>query len=160
MIKITLACVGKLKEDYLKAAEAEFRKRLGAYCQLEISVINEEKMPDNASPAEAQQILRKETERLLKIIPDHSYVILLDLKGKEITSPALAEKVESLMVSGVSHLTFVIGGPFGYTDELRKRADFRWSFSPLTFTHQMIRILLLEQIYRAFKIMRKEKYHH
>ncbi|MCH3950180.1 MAG: 23S rRNA (pseudouridine(1915)-N(3))-methyltransferase RlmH [Acidaminococcus sp.] len=160
MIKITLACVGKLKEDYLKAAEAEFRKRLGAYCQLEISVINEEKMPDNASPAEAQQILRKETERLLKIIPDHSYVILLDLKGKEITSPALAEKMESLMVGGVSHLTFVIGGPFGYTDELRKRADFRWSFSPLTFTHQMIRILLLEQIYRAFKIMRKEKYHH
>ena len=96
----------------------------------------------------------------MKIIPEHAYVILLDLKGKEISSPALAAKMESLMLGGVSHLAFVIGGPFGYTDELRQRADFRWSFSPLTFTHQMIRILLLEQIYRAFKIMRKEKYHH
>jgi len=160
VIRITLACAGKLKEEYLKAAEAEFRKRLGAYCQLDISVITEEKMPENASPAEAQQILRRETQRLLKIIPEHAYVILLDLKGKEISSPALAAKMESLMLGGVSHLAFVIGGPFGYTDELRQRADFRWSFSPLTFTHQMIRILLLEQIYRAFKIMRKEKYHH
>ena len=87
-------------------------------------------------------------------------MVLLDLKGKEISSPQLAEKMEQWMVEGISHLTFVIGGPFGYTDALRKRADFRWSFSPLTFTHQMIRVLLLEQIYRAFKIMRKEKYHH
>ena len=135
MIRITLACAGKLKENYLREAEQEFTKRLGAYCQLE-------------------------TERILKLIPEHSFVVLLDLRGKEISSPQLAEKMEQWMVEGVSHLTFVIGGPFGYTDALRKRADFRWSFSPLTFTHQMIRILLLEQIYRAFKIMRKEKYHH
>ncbi len=160
MIRITLACVGRLKEEYLRAGEAEFRKRLGAYCQLEILSVNEEKMPDRVSAAEERVILERETERLMKLIPAHSYVILLDLKGKEISSPALAEKMEALMVEGVSHLTFVIGGPFGYTDALRRRADFRWSFSPLTFTHQMIRVLLLEQIYRAFKIMRKEKYHH
>lgn len=160
MIKITIACVGKLKEEYLRSAEAEFMKRLGAYCQLEIKCINEEKMPDTPSAAQFRQILAKETERVLKLIPEHSFVVLLDLKGKEISSPQLAERMEQWMVDGVSHLTFVIGGPFGYTDDLRKRADFRWSFSPLTFTHQMIRILLLEQIYRAFKIMRKEKYHH
>ena len=153
MIRITLACVGRLKEDYLKRAEAEFVKRLGAYCQLETKVIMEEKMPDRVSSQEERQIL-------LRIIPEHSFVILLDLRGKELSSPQFSQKLEALMVQGVSHLTFVIGGPFGYTDELRKRADFRWSFSPLTFTHQMIRILLLEQVYRAFKIMRNEKYHH
>ena len=160
MIKITIACVGKLKEKYLRDAEAEFTKRLGAYCQLEIRCINEEKMPDNASLAEETQILERETDRVLKLIPEHSYVVLLDLKGKEISSPELGERLGQWMVEGVSHLTFVIGGPFGYTDKLRKRADFRWKFSPLTFTHQMIRILLLEQIYRGFKILRKEKYHH
>lgn len=117
-------------------------------------------MPDDPSPAVKEQVLEKETDRILKLIPEHSFVVLLDLRGKEISSPQLAEKMGQWMVGGVSHLTFVIGGPFGYTDALRKRADFRWSFSPLTFTHQMIRILLLEQIYRAFKIMRKEKYHH
>lgn len=160
MIRITLACVGRLKEDYLKRAEAEFVKRLGAYCQLETKVIMEEKMPDRVSSQEERQILQKEIDRLLRIIPEHSFVILLDLRGKELSSPQFSQKLEALMVQGVSHLTFVIGGPFGYTDELRKRADFRWSFSPLTFTHQMIRILLLEQVYRAFKIMRNEKYHH
>lgn len=160
MIRITLACAGKLKENYLREAEKEFTKRLGAYCQLETRCIPEEKMPENPSPAVKEQVLEKETERILKLIPEHSFVVLLDLRGKEISSPQLAEKMEQWMVEGVSHLTFVIGGPFGYTDALRKRADFRWSFSPLTFTHQMIRILLLEQIYRAFKIMRKEKYHH
>ncbi len=160
MITITLACVGKLKEDYLKGAEKEFTKRLGAYCHLDIRSIQEEPMPEAPSPALAAQILDKETRRLLNLIPQRSTVILLDLKGKEIASPDLAEKIQTYMLSGVSHLTFVIGGPFGYTDALRQRADFRWKFSPLTFTHQMIRILLLEQIYRAFKIMRKEKYHH
>lgn len=160
MIRITLACAGKLKENYLREAEQEFIKRLGAYCQLEIRCIPEEKMPDDPSPAVKEQVLEKETDRILKLIPEHSFVVLLDLRGKEISSPQLAEKMGQWMVGGVSHLTFVIGGPFGYTDALRKRADFRWSFSLLTFTHQMIRILLLEQIYRAFKIMRKEKYHH
>lgn len=115
MIRITLACVGRLKEDYLKRAEAEFVKRLGAYCQLETKVIMEEKMPDRVSSQEERQILQKETDRLLRIIPEHSFVILLDLRGKELSSPQFSQKLEALMVQGVSHLTFVIGGPFGYT---------------------------------------------
>lgn len=135
-------------------------KRLGAYCQLEIKMHSEEKMPENASPAAEQQVLQKETERVLKLIDDHSYVVLLDLKEKEISlSPAGGEAGPLDGGEGSAILTFVIGGPFGYTDDLRRRADFRWSFS-LTFTHQMIRVLLLEQIYRAFKILRNEKYHH
>ena len=108
MIRITLACVGRLKEDYLKRAEAEFVKRLGAYCQLETKVIMEEKMPDRVSSQEERQILQKETDRLLRIIPEHSFVILLDLRGKELSSPQFSQKLEALMVQGVSHLTFVI----------------------------------------------------
>ena len=161
-MKITIACVGKLKEKYLTAAMDEYVKRLQPFCKLEIIGINEEKMPQEPSEAEREQVLEKETQRLLSImsiIPEHSYVILLDLQGKQITSPELAEKMDALAVQGVSHITFVIGGAFGYTDALRKKADFRWSFSKLTFTHQMIRVLLAEQIYRAFKISKGEKYH-
>lgn len=95
MIRITLACAGKLKENYLREAEQEFTKRLGAYCQLEIRCINEEKMPDNPSPAVKEQVLARETDRILKLIPEHSFVVLLDLKGKEISSPQLAEKWNS-----------------------------------------------------------------
>ena len=158
-MKITIACVGKLKEKYLTAAMDEYIKRLQPFCKLEILSINEEKMPQEPSEAERKQILEKETKRLLEIIPETSYVILLDLQGKQITSPELAEKMDALALQGISHITFVIGGAFGYTDALRKKADFRWSFSKLTFTHQMIRVLLVEQIYRAFKISRGEKYH-
>ena len=139
-MKITIACVGKLKEKYLTAAMDEYVKRLQPFCKLEIISINEEKMPQEPSEAEREQVLEKETKRLLSIIPEHSYVILLDLQGKQITSPELAEKMDALAVQGVS-------------------ADFRWSFSKLTFTHQMIRVLLAEQIYRAFKISKGEKYH-
>ncbi len=158
-MKITIACVGKLKEKYLTAALDEYVKRLQPFCKLQILSISEEKMPQEPSASERQQVLEKATQRLLDIIPEHSYVILLDLLGKQITSPELAEKIDALALQGVSHLTFVIGGAFGYTDRLRSRADFRWSFSKLTFTHQMIRVLLAEQIYRAFKISKGEKYH-
>lgn len=158
-MKITIACVGKLKEKYLTAGVEEYAKRLQPFCKLEITFISEEKMPQDPSDAEKEQVLAKETERLLKLIPEHSYVFLLDLQGQELTSPGLAAKMDGLALRGESHLTFVIGGAFGYTDELRRRADFRWSFSKLTFTHQMIRLLLVEQIYRAFKISHGEKYH-
>ena len=104
-------------------------------------------------------LLARETERLLGIIPKQAYVILLDLAGRQITSPELAEKIQALALKGHNHICFVIGGAFGYTDDLRRRADFAWSFSRLTFTHQMIRVLLVEQVYRAFKISRGEKYH-
>lgn len=158
-MKITIACVGKIKEKYLTAGIDEFTKRLTPFCKLEVISINEEKMPDNPSAAEKQQVLEKETQRLLNIIPENSYVILLDVIGKQLSSPELAEKMDSLALQGSSHITFVIGGAFGYTDALRKRADLALSFSKMTFTHQMIRLLLVEQIYRAFKISRGEKYH-
>lgn len=158
-MKITIACVGKIKEKYLTAGIEEFTKRLTPFCKLETVAINEEKMPDNPAPAEKEQVLAKETNRLLAIIPENSYVILLDVIGKQLSSPELASKIDSLVLSGHSHITFVIGGAFGYTDALRRRADFALSFSKMTFTHQMIRLLLIEQIYRAFKISRGEKYH-
>lgn len=158
-MKITIACVGKIKEKYLTAGIEEFTKRLTPFCKLETIAIGEEKMPDNPSAAEKEQVLERETQRLLAVLPDNSYVILLDVIGQQLSSPELADKMDSLALGGHSHLTFVIGGAFGYTDALRKRADFRISFSKMTFTHQMIRLLLVEQIYRAFKISRGEKYH-
>lgn len=158
-MKITIACVGKIKEKYLQSGIDEFTKRLGPFCKLETLSINEEKMPDNPSPAEKEQVLEKETQRLISIIPENSYVILLDVIGKQISSPELAAKIDALTLAGNSHITFVIGGAFGYTDALRKCADFALSFSKMTFTHQMIRLLLIEQIYRAFKISRGERYH-
>lgn len=158
-MKITIACVGKIKEKYLTQGIEEFTKRLTPFCKLETLSINEEKMPDNPSPAEKEQVLDRETKRLIAIIPENSYVILLDVIGKQISSPELADKIDALALTGTSHITFVIGGAFGYTDALRKRADFALSFSKMTFTHQMIRLLLIEQIYRAFKISRGEKYH-
>lgn len=158
-MKITIACVGNIKEKYLTAGIDEFTKRLTPFCKLETVAINEEKMPDNPAPAEKEQVLARETQRLMAIIPENSYVILLDVIGKQLSSPELASKIDNLALSGHSHITFVIGGAFGYTDALRKRADFALSFSKMTFTHQMIRLLLIEQIYRAFKISRGEKYH-
>ncbi len=158
-MKITLACVGKIKEKYLTAGIDEFTKRLTPFCKLEVVSINEERMPDNPSDAEKQQVLARETQRLMAVIPENSYVILLDVIGKQLSSPDLAAKLDELALSGKSHITFVIGGAFGYTDDLRRRADFALSFSKMTFTHQMIRLLLVEQIYRAFKISRGEKYH-
>ena len=158
-MKITLACVGKIKEKYLSAGIEEFTKRLTPFCKLETIAINEERMPEDPSPAEKEQVLGRETERLLAVIPQNSYVIVLDVKGKLISSEELAAKFDKLALGGNSHITFVIGGAFGYTDALRKRADETISFSRMTFTHQMIRLLLIEQIYRAFKISRGEKYH-
>lgn len=158
-MKITLACVGKIKEKYLTAGIEEFTKRLTPFCKLETVAISEERMPEDPSPAEKEQVLGRETERLLAVIPQNSYVIVLDVKGKLISSEELAAKFDKLALDGNSHITFVIGGAFGYTDALRKRSDETISFSRMTFTHQMIRLLLIEQIYRAFKISRGEKYH-
>ena len=159
-MKITLACVGKIKEKYLTAGIEEFTKRLTPFCKLETIAINEERMPEDPSPAEKEQVLGRETERLLAVIPQNSYVIVLDVKGKLIRSEELAAKFDKLALGGNSHITFVIGGAFGYTDALRKRADETISFSRMTFTHQMIRLLLIEQIYRAFTILNNEPYHH
>lgn len=158
-MKVTIVCAGKIKEKYLSAGIAEFMKRLRPFAQVEIKEIHEEKMPDEPSAAEKEQVLQKEGEKLLKLVPAGSYLFVLDVFGTQMPSEKLAEKLDRLGVQGRSHITFLIGGAFGLSQEVRAAADERLSFSPLTFTHQMVRLLLVEQIYRCFKINRGEKYH-
>lgn len=158
-MKITLVTVGKIKEKYLTEGINEFLKRLKPFAQVSIKEVPEEHMPDNPSEAEKQQSLTKEGQRLLKQVPEGSFLIVLDVYGKQLSSEGLAAKIQELGLRGQSSLTFLIGGAFGLSQEVRQAADFRLSFSPMTFTHQMIRLLLVEQIYRAFKINRGEKYH-
>lgn len=137
----------------------EFLKRLRPYCTTEVTELPESFLPEGFAPAQLRTHLEKEGERILKNIPDNAQMFLLDLHGKQLSSEDLAAKINELGLYGRSHLVFVIGGAFGVGENLRQRADFAWSFSKLTFTHQMIRLLLIEQLYRAFKIMRGEKYH-
>ncbi|MDD6134955.1 MAG: 23S rRNA (pseudouridine(1915)-N(3))-methyltransferase RlmH [Selenomonadaceae bacterium] len=158
-MKITIVCAGKIKEKYLSAGITEFMKRLRPFAQVEIKEIHEEKMPDEPSAAEKEQVLQKEGEKLLKLVPAGSFLFVLDVFGKEMPSEKLAEKLDRLGVQGRSNITFLIGGAFGLSREVRAAADERLSFSQLTFTHQMVRLLLVEQIYRCFKINRGEKYH-
>ncbi|BAL81834.1 putative ribosomal RNA large subunit methyltransferase H [Selenomonas ruminantium subsp. lactilytica TAM6421] len=158
-MKITIVCAGKIKEKYLTAGIAEFMKRLKPFAQVEIREIHEEKMPDNPSAAEKEQVLIKEGEKLLKLVPEGSYLFVLDVFGKEKSSEELASSIDKLGLSGRSNITFLIGGAFGLSPAVRKAADELLSFSRMTFTHQMVRLLLVEQIYRAFKINRGEKYH-
>ena len=158
-MKITIVCAGKIKEKYLTAGIAEFMKRLKPFAQVEIREIHEEKMPDNPSAAEKEQVLVKEGEKLLKLVPEGSYLFVLDVFGREKSSEELAASLDKLGLSGRSNITFLIGGAFGLSPEVRKAADELLSFSRMTFTHQMVRLLLVEQIYRAFKINRGEKYH-
>ncbi|MBO6210275.1 MAG: 23S rRNA (pseudouridine(1915)-N(3))-methyltransferase RlmH [Schwartzia sp.] len=158
-MKITILAVGKLKEKYLRDGVAEYLKRLATFAKIECIEIAEEKMPDNFSPAEKEKTLAREGERLLARVPEGSELIVLDVTGEELSSEELAARLDDWMVGGVSHLTFLIGGAFGLSPAVRKTAKLRLSFSRMTFTHQMMRLLLTEQIYRAFKIMRGEKYH-
>ena len=158
-MKITIVCAGKIKEKYLTAGIAEFMKRLKPFAQVEIREVHEEKMPDSPSEAEKEQVLAKEGEKLLKLVPEGSYLFVLDVFGKEKSSEELAAGIDKLGLSGRSNITFLIGGAFGLSKEVRKSADELLSFSQMTFTHQMVRLLLVEQIYRAFKINRGEKYH-
>ena len=137
----------------------EYKKRLTPFTQFEIREIHEEKMPENPSEAEKQQVLAREGERLLKQVPDGSYLYVLDVYGEEKSSEELSAELGRLMTQGRSSITFLIGGAFGLSEAVSRAADCRLSFSRMTFTHQMVRLLLTEQIYRAFKIMRGEKYH-
>lgn len=137
----------------------EYSKRLGKYSSLTINELKEEKAPDNASAAEEAAVKEAEGKNLLKQIKKEAYVIALEIQGKELTSEALAEKIEALGVAGKSDLVFVIGGSIGLSEEVLTRADYRLSFSRMTFPHQMMRVILLEQIYRSFKIIRNEVYH-
>lgn len=158
-MKITLVTVGKIKEKYWKDAIAEYRKRLGAYCKLELLEVADEKTPDNASSIEADIIRKKEGERILKQIRDDAYVVILAIEGRKLSSELLSSKLEQLGINGNSHIVFVIGGSIGVSSEVMKRADYSLSFSDMTFPHQMMRVILLEQIYRSYRIMYNQPYH-
>ncbi len=159
MIHITIACAGKIKEKYLRDGIAEYEKRLKRYCRLHWAEINDEPTIENASETQIRNIKEKEGSRFLKVIPDNAFVIALDLNGKTTDSPGLAEKIKTIQVNGFSHIVFVIGGSLGLSDSILKRSDFRLSFSELTFPHQLMRLILLEQIYRSFRIISNEPYH-
>lgn len=158
-MKITLLTVGKIKEKYLRDGIAEYAKRLGRYCKLEIVEVPDEKAPDNASSAQELQIKELEGERLLRHIRDTDYVTALAIDGKMLDSVELSEHLERLFVQGKSSLVFVIGGSLGLSDEVLLRADYRLSFSKMTFPHQLMRMILLEQLYRSFRISKGEPYH-
>ena len=158
-MKITLITVGKIKEKYFTDAIAEYAKRLSRYCKLEIIEVADEKTPDGASEALENQIKEKEGERILSKVPDSAYVIALAIEGKQLSSEELADKMEKWNVNGVSHLVFIIGGSLGITPKVLNRADFKLSFSRMTFPHQLMRVVLLEQIYRSFRIRNNEPYH-
>ena len=158
-MKITVISVGKIKEKYFTDAIAEYAKRLSRYCKLEIIEVPDEKTPDGASEALENQIKEKEGERILAKVPDSAHVVALAIEGKQLDSEELADKMEKWNVSGISHLVFIIGGSLGLTPKVLNRADFKLSFSKMTFPHQLMRVVLLEQIYRSFRIRNNEPYH-
>ena len=158
-MKITCVTVGKIKEKYLTEAIREYEKRLSRYCRLEIVELADEKTPDGAGAAEEAAIRDREGERILKAIKEDAYVIALAIEGKMLDSVELSRKIEALGTGGVSHIVFVIGGSLGLSPAVMKRADYALSFSKMTFPHQLMKLILLEQVYRGFKIMRGEPYH-
>ena len=158
-MRFYVICIGKLKDAYLRDGVAEFVKRMRPYGGITITELNESKIGDKPSDADRKQVVIEEGERLLKNVPKNAYTVLLDVYGKTMSSEDLAKTVAKLEVDGVSDMAFIVGGAFGVSDELRKSVNYKLSFSPMTFTHQMVRLLLLEQIYRASKINRNEPYH-
>lgn len=156
MMKIKIVSVGSIKEKFLKDAISEYLKRLSRFAKIEIIEVDETKIQNKSE----EQVKKEEGERLLKRIGQDEFVFLLDLKGELISSEALAQKINDLINKGISPLTFVIGGTLGLSEEVRKRANIKLSISKMTFTHQMCRMIILEQIYRAFKIINNEEYHH
>ncbi|MCF0142146.1 MAG: 23S rRNA (pseudouridine(1915)-N(3))-methyltransferase RlmH [Parasporobacterium sp.] len=156
---IKLICVGKLKEDYLKAAVNEYSKRLSSYCRLQIIQVDDEKCSENASVKEEEAVRDKEALKIIKNIKDTDYVITLEIKGKQYTSEGFAALIEKLPLTGHSDITFVIGGSIGLGDAVLKRSDMALSFSEMTFPHQLMRVILLEQLYRSYKINKNEPYH-
>ncbi len=158
-MKITLVAVGKIKERFYTEAIEEYRKRLSRYCRLEITEVADEKTPDKAGEAQERQIREREGRRILARIPDGAYVIALAIEGRMPDSIELAEKIERLGVGGRSQLVFVIGGSLGLSEAVMQRADYALSFSKMTFPHQLMRVVLLEQIYRSYRIISGEPYH-
>ncbi|MEC5425116.1 23S rRNA (pseudouridine(1915)-N(3))-methyltransferase RlmH [Virgibacillus sp. C22-A2] len=158
-MKITIVTVGKLKEKYLKQGIQEYLKRLGAYAKVEVIEVADEKAPETMSEAEMVEVKRKEGERILTTINQDTYVITLEINGKMLSSEQLAAKMDELATYGKSKVAFVIGGSLGISEEVQKRSNLALSFSKMTFPHQVMRLILLEQVYRAFRINRGEPYH-
>ncbi len=158
-MKITILTVGKIKESYLKEAIAEYSKRLGRYCKLEIIEVADEKTPENASAAEEEAIREKEAARLLKYVRDDALLITLEIEGRQFSSEELARQIDTWGIQRKSHLQFVIGGSLGLGRSIRSRSDLALSFSRLTFPHQLMRVILLEQLYRSWRIISGEPYH-
>ncbi len=158
-MKISIVCVGRLKEKYWTAAVDEYSKRLGKYIKLDITELPDEKAPESMSVAQERQVKEKEGERILKAIKDDAFVVTLEIEGKQLTSVELAGFISEKMTRGVSHIAFVIGGSLGLSDEVIKKSDYHLSFSKMTFPHQLMRVVLLEQIYRACRINAGEPYH-
>ena len=158
-MKITIITVGKIKEKYLKDAIAEYSKRLSKYCKLEIVEVADEKTPDNASEVVENAIRAKEAERILKYVKDDAFVITLEINGKQLTSEELADKIDKLGVQGTSHIIFIIGGSIGLGEDVLHKSNFALSFSKMTFPHQLMRVILLEQVYRSYRIISGEPYH-
>jgi 23S rRNA (pseudouridine1915-N3)-methyltransferase len=158
-MNITLVTVGKIKEKYFKDAIGEYSKRLSRYCKLDIVEVADEKTPDNASEVMENQIKQKEAERILKYIREDSYCIALAIDGKKYNSVDFARHIERLGISGKSSLSFVIGGSLGLHESVLKRANEKISFSDMTFPHQLMRVILLEQVYRGYRIINNEPYH-
>ena len=159
MVNVTLLCVGKLKENYWREACAEYEKRLGAFCKFRLIEVTEERLPDNPSAAQIAATVEAEGKRLLEKLPRDSAMIPLCIEGRELDSPALAAYVQRLTVEGTSHIALVIGGSWGLSDEVKSRAALRLSMSPMTFPHQLARVMVLEQLYRSFQINGGGKYH-
>lgn len=158
-MKITIIAVGKIKEKYLKDAITEYSKRLSKYCKLEIIEVSDEKTLEQASEAVEDGIRNKEAERILKYLKNDMYVITLEIAGKMLKSEELAKKIEILGIQGKSNIAFVIGGSIGLGEEVLKRSDYALSFSKMTFPHQLMRVILLEQVYRSYRIINGEPYH-
>jgi 23S rRNA (pseudouridine1915-N3)-methyltransferase len=158
-MNISIITVGKLKEKYLKLAIDEYSKRLSRYCKLDIIELQDEKTPDNASDKEEEQIREKEGKLILSKIKDNTYVVAMDLKGNSLSSEEFSQFISNCGVMGNSNITFIIGGSLGLSEEVRSRANYKLCFSKMTFPHQLFRVMLLEQIYRGFRIMKGEPYH-
>ena len=158
-MNISIIAVGKLKEKYLKDAIDEYSKRLTRYCKLHIIMVQDEKAPENASHKDEEGIKEKEGDAILKQVKDNMYIVALDLKGKMLSSEELSGFISDLGINGDSNLAFIIGGSLGLPEKVLNRADYKLCFSKMTFPHQLMRVILLEQIYRGFRIIHGEPYH-
>ena len=159
MLNVTVLCVGKLKEAYWRDACAEYEKRLKPFCRFTLIEVAEERLPDNPSAAQISATIEAEGKRLLERLPKDCAVIPMCIEGKELNSPSLAARLDKLAVEGTSHIAFVIGGSWGLSEAVKSRAVLRLSMSPMTFPHQLARVMVLEQVYRAFQISSGGKYH-